>query len=138
LAPVAWLKQRFSGFRYRAFQYREFQYTGSAIKPQESQSPDFSKEVRRNGVTPATHDQLKIGKEVQMLRAVLIAALLCASEAAFSQELTAEQRSACKGDYQKYCKGTTPGGGRIIACLSKSSDKLTAGCRKILTEAEKK
>jgi hypothetical protein len=36
-----------------------------------------------------------------MLRAVLIAALLCASEAAFSQELTAEQRSACKGDYQK-------------------------------------
>jgi hypothetical protein len=66
-----------------------------------------------------------------MRRAVLIAALLCASEAAFSQELTAEQRSACKGDYQKYCKGTTPGGGRI-------SDKLTAGCRKVLTEAEKK
>jgi hypothetical protein len=73
-----------------------------------------------------------------MLRAVLIAALMCASEAAFSQELTAEQRSACKGDYQKYCKGTTPGGGRIIACLSKSSDKLTTNCRKVLTEAEKK
>jgi len=73
-----------------------------------------------------------------MLRTVLIAALLCASEAAFSQELTAEQRSACMGDYKKYCKGTTPGGGRIIACLSKSSDKLTAGCRKVLTEAEKK
>jgi hypothetical protein len=53
-APVAWLKHRFSGFRYRAFQYREFQYrefqyTGSAIQPQESQSPDFSKEVRRDG-----------------------------------------------------------------------------------------
>jgi len=47
LAPVAWLKQRFSDFRYRAFQYREFQYTGSAIKPQESKSPDFSREVRR-------------------------------------------------------------------------------------------
>ena len=73
-----------------------------------------------------------------MLRTVLIAALLCASDAAFSQELTAEQRSACKGDYNKYCKGTTPRGGRIVACLSKSSDKLTAGCRKVLTEAEKK
>jgi hypothetical protein len=73
-----------------------------------------------------------------MLRPVLIAALLCASQAAFSQELTAEQRSACKGDYQKYCKGTTPGGGRIIACLSNSSDKLTAECRKVLAAAEKK
>jgi Cysteine rich repeat len=80
----------------------------------------------------------KSERKVQMLRAVLIAVLLCASETAFSQELTAEQRSACMGDYKKYCKGTTPGGGRIIACLSKSSDKLTAGCRKVLTEAEKK
>ena len=54
-----------------------------------------------------------------MLRAIMIVALVCVSEAAFSQELTAEQRSACMGDYQKYCKGTVPGGGRIIACLSK-------------------
>src|ERR1700738_4683959 len=59
LAPVAWLKQRFSGFRYRAFQYREFQYNGSALKPQESQSPDLCDVT---GATPATHDQLKIGK----------------------------------------------------------------------------
>ena len=73
-----------------------------------------------------------------MQRTILIVALLCASEAAFAQELTAEQRSACKGDYEKYCRGTTPGGGRIIACLSKSSDKLTADCRKVLVAAEKK
>jgi len=53
-----------------------------------------------------------------MLRIVLIATVLCASETAFAQELTAEQRSACKGDYEKFCKGTTPGGGRIIACLA--------------------
>jgi len=45
-----------------------------------------------------------------MQRTILIAALLCACEAAVAQELTAEQRSACKGDYEKYCKGTTPGG----------------------------
>jgi hypothetical protein len=73
-----------------------------------------------------------------MQRIILIAALLCASEAVVAQELTAEQRSACKGDYEKFCKGTTPGGGRIIACLSKSSDKLTADCKKVLAEAEKK
>jgi Cysteine rich repeat len=74
-----------------------------------------------------------------MLRTIVITAmLLFVSEAAFGQELTAEQRSACMGDFQKYCKGTTPGGGRIIACLSKSSDKLTPACRKVLAEAEKK
>ena len=34
--------------------------------------------------------------------------------------------------------GVTPGGGRIIACLSKSSDKLTPACKKVLEAAEKK
>ena len=73
-----------------------------------------------------------------MLRAILITAALCVSHAAFAQELTAAQRDACKGDYEKYCAGTTPGGGRIIACLNKSADKLTPACKKVLADAEKK
>jgi hypothetical protein len=73
-----------------------------------------------------------------MLRAVLITAFLLVSQSAFTQELTAEQRNACMGDYEKYCKGTQPGGGRIIACLSKSSGKLTPACKKVLADAEKK
>lgn len=73
-----------------------------------------------------------------MRHAMLIAALLCVSGSAYSQDLTAEQRSACMGDYEKFCKGVAPGGGRIIACLSKSSDKLTPECKKVLTAAEKK
>ena len=74
-----------------------------------------------------------------MLRTMLItAALLCASQSAFAQELTAEQRSACMGDYEKFCKGVVPGGGRIIACLAKESDKITPACKKVLTAAEKK
>jgi hypothetical protein len=73
-----------------------------------------------------------------MTRAILIAALLCLSGAAHAQDLTAEQRSACMGDYEKFCKGVAPGGGRIIACLSKSSDKLAPECKKVLTAAEKK
>ncbi|MBR1284130.1 hypothetical protein JQ597_18945 [Bradyrhizobium sp. AUGA SZCCT0177] len=73
-----------------------------------------------------------------MLRVILTATtLLCASQA-FAQELTAAQRDACMGDYQKYCKSVTPGGGRIIACLSKESDKLTPACKKVLQAAEKK
>jgi hypothetical protein len=74
-----------------------------------------------------------------MLRTMLMTAvLLCASQAAFAQELTAEQRSACMGDYEKFCKGVAPGGGRIIACLAKESDKITPACKKVLTAAEKK
>jgi hypothetical protein len=42
------------------------------------------------------------------------------------------------GDYEKYCKGTTPGGGRIIAYLAKPNDKLTPACKKVLADAEKK
>ena len=73
-----------------------------------------------------------------MLRAILIAALLCTSHAALAQELSAAQRDACMGDYEKFCKGTVPGGGRIIACLAKSRDKLTPACKKVLADAEKK
>jgi hypothetical protein len=74
-----------------------------------------------------------------MLRVILtVAVVLCLSEAAFAQDMTAEQRNACMGDYEKYCKGVTPGGGRIIACLAKESDKLTPACKKVLTAAEKK
>ena len=74
-----------------------------------------------------------------MLRTILIAtAILCAAPAAFAQELTAALRDACTGDFEKDCKGTMPGGGRIIACLNKSADKLTPACKKVLAEAEKK
>ena len=67
----------------------------------------------------------------------LLGALLLAS-GAVAQELTAAQRDACMADYEKFCKGTVPGGGRIIACLAKESDKLTPACKKVLADAQKK
>lgn len=41
-------------------------------------------------------------------------------------------------DYEKYCRGVVPGGGRIIACLAKESDKIAPACKKVLAAAEKK
>jgi hypothetical protein len=73
-----------------------------------------------------------------MLRAILTAATLLWASQALAQDMTAAQRDACMGDYQKYCKSVTPGGGRIIACLAKVSDKLTLACNKVLQAAEKK
>jgi hypothetical protein len=57
------------------------------------------------------------------------------SSAVLAQTLTSEQRTACKADYEKYCAGTTPGGGRIIACLDKQS--ISAACRKAVDAAKK-
>ena len=73
-----------------------------------------------------------------MLRIVVTLSLLCLPTLAFAQELTAEQRSACKGDYEKFCSGTMPGGGRIIACLNKAGNQLSPACKKVLLAAEKK
>jgi hypothetical protein len=52
------------------------------------------------------------------------------SGVAHAQTLTAEERAACQADYDKYCKGTMPGGGRIIACLNKNP--ISEGCKKVL------
>lgn len=68
---------------------------------------------------------------------IAIAALLLASPA-MAQQLSAAQREACSGDFGKYCKGTVPGGGRIIACLARHNAELTPACQKVLAEAEKK
>lgn len=71
-----------------------------------------------------------------MLRITIATAALLFASGAFAQDLTAAQRDACIGDYEKYCKSVVPGGGRIIACLAKESDKLTPACRKVLAEVQ--
>lgn len=64
------------------------------------------------------------------LRFAVLAFAIGSSGHAVAQ--TSDQRGACKADYDKYCAGTTPGGGRIVACLNKQHDKLTNACRKVL------
>jgi hypothetical protein len=68
------------------------------------------------------------------------AVLVCAigfSGAAVAQTATADQRGACKQDYDKYCAGTMPGGGRIVACLNKQHDKLSAACKQAIDSRKK-
>lgn len=75
-----------------------------------------------------------------MIRIAFAACLAFASltTAASAQDFTAEQRAACSGDYDKFCKGTMPGGGRVLACLSKNNASLTAACKKVVADSSKK
>jgi len=57
---------------------------------------------------------------------------------ALAQEFNAEQRAACSSDYEKFCKGTMPGGGRVLACLGKNNASLTAACQKVVADSSKK
>lgn len=41
-------------------------------------------------------------------------------------------RKACAADFQKFCSGTRPGEGRIIACLRQNTDKLSPGCQQAM------
>jgi hypothetical protein len=69
-----------------------------------------------------------------------LAIIVCAigfSGAAFAQTATADQRGACKTDYEKFCAGIAPGGGRIVACLNKQRDQLTDSCKKALDSQKK-
>jgi Cysteine rich repeat len=45
---------------------------------------------------------------------------------------TAAEREACMADFQKYCPGVQPGGGRIIKCLSEHLDQLTPQCKAVV------
>ena len=69
---------------------------------------------------------------------ILACALALASLAtALAQEITAAERTACKADFEQYCRGTFPGGGRIIRCLSSHYAELTEACKKVV-DAQKK
>ena len=37
-------------------------------------------------------------------------------------------REACRPDYQTFCAGTSPGGGRIMACLKQHASQLSPAC----------
>jgi hypothetical protein len=54
-----------------------------------------------------------------------MAVFLSLSGVAYAQELTAEQRSACMGDYEKFCKGVEPGAaGSLRVYRSRATSSL--------------
>jgi hypothetical protein len=50
---------------------------------------------------------------------------------------SADPRGACKTDYDKFCAGIAPGGGRVVACLEGKRDQLSATCKAALDSRKK-
>jgi hypothetical protein len=42
----------------------------------------------------------------------------------------------CRGDYDRLCIGTAPGGGRVLACLQSHASQLSAACAQAMPRAE--
>jgi len=72
------------------------------------------------------------------LHCAVLVLLFCVSGTAFAQTPTADPRGACKTDYEKFCAGTAPGGGRVVACLTRQHDQLSASCKSALDNRKKK
>lgn len=58
--------------------------------------------------------------------------LALGSGAGVAMAQTAAEREACMADFEKYCPGVQPGGGRVIECLSKHLDQLTPQCKTVV------
>lgn len=61
---------------------------------------------------------------------LLLIATAGLSSAAMAQ--TAAETAACKPDFEKFCQGVEPGGGRILECLAKHMSDLSPDCQKVV------
>jgi hypothetical protein len=78
---------------------------------------------------------LETGDIMFKLNVAAILFVIALSGSALAQ--TADSHGACKADYDKFCAGVAPGGGRIVACLSKQRDQLSDSCKKALDSRPK-
>jgi len=66
---------------------------------------------------------------------VLFTLSLGVADAARAQLPTDAQRAACLADYIRFCVDILPGGGRIIACMTRQYAQLSDACKKVLDAA---
>ena len=67
---------------------------------------------------------------MKVFLSILGMVLALAPGAAMAQ--TAAEREACQADFEKYCQGVEPGGGRVLECLGKHLDQLTPQCKSVV------
>jgi len=66
-----------------------------------------------------------------------LAALILAVALAGAASAQTDPRGACKADYDKYCAGVAPGGGRVVTCLTERYAQLSKLCKQALDSRKK-
>ena len=61
----------------------------------------------------------------------------CLERASETREKIHDFADACKDDQMQFCKGTRPGGGRILQCLKQHEAALSSDCKAQLTQIPK-
>ncbi len=70
-----------------------------------------------------------------IVRAAVIALLVAFAVPATAQDLVEEVRKGCQKELDSFCKGVTPGEGRVLACLYAFGDQLSGQCEYALYDA---
>lgn len=66
---------------------------------------------------------------------VVSSLLLLTSPSWAEQDLIESVKNGCNKELDSFCKGVTPGEGRVLACLYAFNDKLTSKCEYALYDA---
>lgn len=86
---------------------------------------------------------LKISPRALTLAVALVAVTAVVPSTAGAQTISPEMRNeamslmlVCHSDYDRFCSGVRPGGGRVLACLQSHGSQLTAACAGAMPRAE--
>ena len=50
----------------------------------------------------------------------------------------AKPREACRADYERFCNGVKPGGGRVAQCFKAHREEISAACKTALRGARER
>ena len=69
---------------------------------------------------------------------LFVLALVLLGVTAGDRTYGAEEERPCAEEIAKFCKGTKPGGGRILDCLNEHQNELSVSCKTKLEESRKR
>ena len=72
-----------------------------------------------------------------MSKLSFVALLVAVAFSGVASAQSSDPRGACKADYDKFCAGIAPGGGRVVTCLNGKRDQLSDTCKAALDSRKK-